>query len=260
VAQTNPFLDTIERRENAEGKGILIRRMEEHRQEHIRPLQDELNGRQRPRTDQTPMDHGHRNVASFRKGCPKIVPQGPKDSDVVMFRQPKKGFRVHHFQSIVGKDLTEERPSHPHAILEARWFCRDTLAMPTPNRPHLPQASLRVHGQGNFGVGVRGLHRQLGPLPECRKIKPPGLPVLREGKVVQGRLPICGLAGLQVFIVGEIRPPKNSRSSKGKPMANPPSAHDGLNPLRCIHFSSVGLYPQCDRFTSRMRPAECVAE
>jgi hypothetical protein len=60
------------------------------------------------------------------------------------------------------------------------------------------------------------------PLPEGRKGKPPHLAGFLKGKILQRVLPVFGLAGKEILIIGEVRPLENARSGKQEPVAKKP--------------------------------------
>ena len=253
-------LHPIEGGEHAEGKCGFVSRVEQHRHERIGSLKDELRGRQRPGGNQTAMNHRQGIPTGIRKACLNVVPKHSEEDNVLVLGQPKKGLGREGAERIVCEHLTEKCPSRPKSILEGRRLCGDGKPNSSTSRPHSPQPSFGVRRQGYFGVRVHRLHRKLSPFPERRKIKPPDLSILREGEIVHRVLAVSRLAGVQVFIVGEVSSPENSGAGQGKSLPNHPPPHDCLNAMRRKDFLSVCVHPERHRFGSRVRSTQRMSQ
>jgi hypothetical protein len=191
-----------------------------------------------------------------RQSCRNVISQEPKDAKIVM--RPKLEKRLHRegSKSTIGNGLTDDRPPHRQPILKGPWIFWHDLSIPTSDRPHPSQSHSRLCGQGDFGIGIRRFRGALGPFPERRKIKPPDLPILLKGEVVQRILAVRGLARFQIIVVGQSCPPENAGSRERKSAPNSPSSPPRLNPHNRSHFVPMDIGPQARDFTFGMHSTE----
>ena len=98
-------LNPIKSRQHTERQGVLVLRVEEERQQRIGSLKNKLDGRQRPRGNQTAMNQRQRRLASERKGGSELIAQDPKDDDVVVLGQPKERLGIEGSKGVVCEDL-----------------------------------------------------------------------------------------------------------------------------------------------------------
>ena len=180
------------------------------------------------------------------KGCSDVIAQKPKHANIVVCPELKKGFNEQRTKSTIGDGLTDDRPSHRQSLRDVPRIQWDELSVTTSIRPQVPQSGSRLGRQRNLGIRIRGLDRTLGPFPERPKIKPPDLPILLEGEVVQRILAIGGLAGHQVIVVRETRPAENARSSQSKPATKQEASNPGLKSSRSSHLALIHGSPERD--------------
>lgn len=166
----------------------------------IGTLEGDLIGGQGPRCHETSMNQRAGMEVAW-KSCSDVVSQKTKHSDVVVRPEMEKGFDEQRTKSTIGHGLADDRPSHCQSLRDVPRIQWDELSMPTSIGPQLPQTSSRLGRQRNLGIRIRGLDRTLGPFPHRPKIKPPDLPVLLEGEIVQRVLAIRGLARHQVIVI-----------------------------------------------------------
>jgi hypothetical protein len=119
------------------------------------------------------------------KGCSHIIAQKPKHANIVVCPELEKRLDGQRPKSTIGDGLADDRPPHRQSFLNVSRVRWNELFMPTTIRPDLAQSGSRLNRQRNLGIGIRGFGRALSPLPHRPEIKPPDLPILLEGEIVQ---------------------------------------------------------------------------
>lgn len=180
------FSETVDRRQDTEREGSFLPGMEQHCIERIRALENKVCGRQGPRTDKASMDQRQGKPNGFPdEGGTQIIPQHSEQNDVIISGHGKEDVGLDGSEPAICEDLTHRRPSRAEPILKPGRLGREMFAISLSNRPQFAKTIAGLRGQGDLRIRVGRLDRCLTPLPERRKVKPPGLSVLDEGKVVQ---------------------------------------------------------------------------
>jgi hypothetical protein len=92
LALNESVLQTMEGGQKTKGEREDILGVTEDCHQGIRPLKDELRGGNRPRGNETAMNH-RRGMPIARQSCRNVISQEPKDAKIVM--RPKLEKRLH---------------------------------------------------------------------------------------------------------------------------------------------------------------------
>ena len=157
------------------------------------------------------------------------------------------------------EELTEHVPSIMKSIRIRRGLIREDLTTSQSKTPAVPESLLCLGRQRDFRVRICRCVAADTPLPEGRKGKPPHLASFLKGKILERVLPVFGLAGKEILIIGEVRPLENARPGKQEPVAEKPPSRKRLDFLHRSTRRAVDNRPQNRSPTSSMAATERVS-
>jgi hypothetical protein len=175
----------------------------------------------------------------------------------VRLREHLKLSGMHIHKSIVREDATENGPSSGKSCVHRLRFRGQGLRDSTSMRPDSPESAAGVLGQGSPRVRVD--RRADDPLPQGLEVKPPDLPSLLKGKVVERELTILGRAGHKVFVIRQRRSPEDARPCEAKACAKQPASNESLASDERGDPWTMGVHPQDGDFAFRVTTTEGVA-
>jgi hypothetical protein len=125
-------------------------------------------------------------------------------------------------ESIVCKDLTEQRPALTYAIVSIYRVCRHTQFAMYSQYPHFSEALANLGGQWTASIGVDRFKRLERPNPNRRKIKPPHFAILLKRKVLKRMLARRICIRNKFLTVSDLFPRQNSGTRKTQNAKNKP--------------------------------------